>query len=1212
MKTTLFITKHDLRHSFFSDKIWLYGIIAFTLSFLIVNIFGGAFDFIKIMIAGENVKLNSANMLAIQFSFLNLIGAAMLAIFSGRSALKDLDYNTIPVHYSLPVTKSNYLGGRIMALLINAAFLFLCFVSGLMVGSFMPYLDASQFGPFNIFNYLYPFLIIILPNVFFVSAMLFSLSFRLRNYFSVWMGLILLFGLYYAAIQLNKKIELTWLAGLLDPFGIVARGNSKIGLTESQLNTLYIIDKGILLNRMLWCSIGCVSLLLTYTRFNFLQVGFKRLRTKKAFTIPDSANKPHNISPSLRSVYIGYTFADNLKKLFFLIRTEIQLLLTNRYFNIILLIGIGIVIASAMGIGKIYNTKIYPVTYHVCEVFIAATRLFLFALITLFSGEMVWRDRNTKTWQLNDTLPVSSGLKFSSKLLALGFVVLVFHFLLIATGLLVQHTTGHERYEFSLYLKLCLGFGFINQLILLLLAFTIQNSVKNKFIGYFIMMIYYLLNALLFNALFEDNTFRFNSFSEISYSDLSQFGYNIPVYILFRFYWFSFVTALVLLSVSLYPANADLSMKVRLSYLKERFKSLKFRLLIGTLTGSVILSGGYIFYNIHFLNDYKTIQETEQQMVNYEKKYAAYKPLAQPVPVSVNVYADLYPENGSLLINGSCWLKNWSSQSISQICIDPGATDSIWLNTPNKRLLADEDFQVLGLNHSLAPGDSVQLHFKLFKTIKGFGNNGIESLILPNGTFINSDLFPGVGYNENHELTSNKSRRKYGLPEKKRFAKSMNDKEGLAVNMLNQQSLVHLNIIAGTCKGQRIMAPGKLIRNWTSHNRQYFQFESKRPINNFYAILSGNYQVIEEQWNSPDSSTVSANIGIYYHSEHKYNLSNMLNGMKEALNYYHTHFSPFQYPSLHITEFPRFATFAQSFPGCIPFSEDIGFLADLRNVNIDSASVMDEEVTIDYPFYVTAHEVAHQWWAHQVCPANVEGASFIVETLSQYSALMVMKQHYGPQKMRKFLNYESFQYLMARSGGIHTENTLMNVAPDEQSVFYRKGSVVMYALQDYIGEETVNTVLRRFTEKYAFKNAPYPTSGELIREFENVTPDSLKYIIHDWFKAITVYKNEALKASYRKTDDLEYIVNFDTDIHKYEYDSAGNEKEVAVNDYVEIGIYNAKGKEIFLEKLKMKKGTNHFTLKLGRKPEMLVVDPYNKLIDKNWLVKKTTVKSSGS
>ena len=62
---------------------------------------------------------------------------------------------------------------------------------------------------------------------------------------------------------------------------------------------------------------------------------------------------------------------------------------------------------------------------------------------------------------------------------------------------------------------------------------------------------------------------------------------------------------------------------------------------------------------------------------------------------------------------------------------------------------------------------------------------------------------------------------------------------------------------------------------------------------------------------------------------------------------------------------------------------------------------------------MTAHEVAHQWWAHQEVPANVQGAEFITESLSEYSALMVLKQKYGDAKMRRFLKYELDRYLRA-------------------------------------------------------------------------------------------------------------------------------------------------------------------------------------------------------
>jgi aminopeptidase N len=38
---------------------------------------------------------------------------------------------------------------------------------------------------------------------------------------------------------------------------------------------------------------------------------------------------------------------------------------------------------------------------------------------------------------------------------------------------------------------------------------------------------------------------------------------------------------------------------------------------------------------------------------------------------------------------------------------------------------------------------------------------------------------------------------------------------------------------------------------------------------------------------------------------------------------------------------------------------------------------------------VTAHEFGHQYWAHQVIGAEMQGATVLSETLAQYSALMV-------------------------------------------------------------------------------------------------------------------------------------------------------------------------------------------------------------------------------
>src|SRR5262249_41689882 len=143
---------------------------------------------------------------------------------------------------------------------------------------------------------------------------------------------------------------------------------------------------------------------------------------------------------------------------------------------------------------------------------------------------------------------------------------------------------------------------------------------------------------------------------------------------------------------------------------------------------------------------------------------------------------------------------------------------------------------------------------------------------------------------------------------------------------------------------------------------------------------------------------------------HGYNVDRMMEGMKKSLDYFGTSFSPYQYRQMRILEFPGYERFAQSFANTVPFSEAIGFVADLRDPD-----------AIDYVFYVTAHELGHQWWGHQLIGARVQGVTMLDETFAQYSALMVQEHEYGQAKMRRFLKYELDRYLLGRGGEVAEE-----------------------------------------------------------------------------------------------------------------------------------------------------------------------------------------------
>ena len=88
---------------------------------------------------------------------------------------------------------------------------------------------------------------------------------------------------------------------------------------------------------------------------------------------------------------------------------------------------------------------------------------------------------------------------------------------------------------------------------------------------------------------------------------------------------------------------------------------------------------------------------------------------------------------------------------------------------------------------------------------------------------------------------------------------------------------------------------------------------------------------------------------------------------------------------------------------------------------------------------------------------------------------------------------------------------------NQQYIHYRKGALVMYLLQERLGEEAVDRALSRFLAKLRFKGAPYPRSVDLIAEFrkEAKTPEQ-QQLITDLFEQITLYDLKVSDATTRK------------------------------------------------------------------------------------------------
>lgn len=1156
--------------------------------------------------ADSNAIINSASAIADILNGLNtdILGAIILISIIAPAVYKDFQYNMHPLLFTKPISKFGYVFGRFTAAFLVALFVMSGSIFGHLITCLLPGIEADKLGAFNVANYLQPFVLFVVPNTLLIGAIFFSLVTFSRNMIAGYVGCVALLLIKGITSSLLGNIDNQTLAAVLEPFGEQALKKITKYWSPSEQNTLPLpLENELLYNRLLWLGIAGSITIFTYVRFKFSQfnepVAFFKRKSKKEFLSIASATV-QSLSDIPKSSQL-FTTKFSLFQTWYLAKFEYRKTVKSIFFLIIIALSILSFIAVSSQLGLIYGTSTYPVTYQMLQTGGGIFQFFMIILIVFYAGITVWRERDAKVDELVGVSPVAPWVSFASKFTALMMVQASLLFVIMFTGMALQMYNGYYKVEIAQYIKELFGFKLVSLALICVMAMAVQVIINNKYVAYFAAVLILLLLPIAFNLLEWNNQLvLFNSSGpRMLYSDMNGYGHTVWTFFIFKTYWTGFAIILIVVSNLLWVRGKEKGFKARLRIAKPLF-SAKAKLFIALGVFIFILSGGFIYYNTSILNKNISAKEEEKMLVDFEKKYKRYSKTPQPRIVSANWNVDIFPEKQGVSMCGYYLLKNKTLKPIDTLLVNllsEITANEITFSASSTLVLEDKEqgFRIYKLSDPLNPGDSIRMDMKMDYFPKGFKNSAAITAIVDNGTFFNSQFVPGFGYQENGELSNNSTRKKYGLRDKERMAGVANTTARMNTYISSDADWIDFECIVSTSNDQIALAPGYLQKEWEKDGRRYFHYKMDCKILNFYAFLSARYEVKHEQCILASAPEQPVSIEIYYHKGHEYNIDRMINSIKKSLGYYTKNFSPYQHKQIRIIEFPRYASFAQSFPNTIPFSEGIGFIAKVNDKDPES---------IDYPFYVTAHEVAHQWWAHQVIGGNVQGSTLMAETMSQYSALMVMEKEFGKKAMKKFLKYEMNQYLQGRAMEGKKERPLMLVE-NQQYIHYNKGSVVMYALRDYIGEDSLNAALAKYIKKVACQEPPYTNSVEFLNYIKAATPDSLKYIINDMFETITLYENKTSSCSYTKTTDGKYLVKFTIESRKMKADSIGKMKDVELNDWIDIGVFGSKeadGKteetELYIGKHKINKNKMEFEIIVNEEPVKAGIDPYNKLIDR--------------
>ncbi|MFA8299092.1 MAG: M1 family aminopeptidase [Hyphomicrobiales bacterium] len=1194
------ISLFEIKRAFKKPSTYIYfGILTF-LAAITGLVLGGAFPSINASITGDNINVNSPFFIEMVIASFGKYAMIIIAATTAGIIFRDFKYETHSLIFTTRIKRTHYIFGKFIAVFCINCFIFYGLSIGYILGCENPFVNPSYFGEFMPFAYLKPYLIRIVPMIFLLSAVFMTTTLIFRNHISSWIAIILIFVLDKALSSLGADLDNTYIVALLDPFGeSTSKLMTKTWSPEDIISSMIPLKGVYLFNRLIWTGVGVVVLLWNFRRFSFSYQPRSLVRRKK---------KTEKIINRIKETYQGilpkvqflYKNKWNWKVFLTVTKFEFKLIVKNIYFLLLILIGIIFVFVSSDSIGMMYDTVTYPVTYKVVDMVTGSFSLTLLIIVILFSGDMIWREKSNKVDGLLFTTPAPKHILLSSKFTALLLVQAIIFILITICGIVLQAQRGYYHFEIDLYFKELFGVTFISYINYTMLAFFIHSISKNKFAGYGILTGVIAFFSIGAPAIFEHNILIFNNAPATLYSDLNGYGFTLYPYFSFKFYWFFIAALLFYLSFFLWNNGQESNAKLRRKLAMANLKTKSARIGTTVIAALILISGIHIFYNTNILHDFDRSYTKEIDTKNYELKYKRWERKPQPKIVAVSSKSEIYPKEGKIVTDGSYWLKNQTNKTIDTIFVSiPGKLENFSIDPKFKHSrIEDDEFStiLLSLDQPMYPRDSLQFNFSRVKDKNGFSNGGADIGAQPNGTFVNSFVLPTIGYDNSNELSRNKIREKHGLPERKVMA-SRDDQFSNQFNVLNKASdFVRYSLIVGTSDDQVPVAPGKIIREWKENNRIYKEFRIDVPIMNFFSVLSAPYEIAEDTWTSPiDGKTIP--LKIYHHKNHKYNIETMFNSMKNSLSFYSKNFSNFQYDNLSIVEFPRYAAFAQSFPTMIPFSEAIGFISDLREESADTEDF--ESMKLDFPYFVTAHEIAHQWWAHQVIPSNTEGANMIVESITQLSAMLASEEHFGKERIRKFLREESSRYFELRKKDNHKEQPLATVYGSQQHIFYQKGEIVLYALADLMGRDNMLKTLREFNKEFAYSNN-YCNSSDLIHLLEKNTPDSLHHLITDWIENITLYDFRIKDAICKYTEQKTFIIDGNIDIKKFVKQENGKEQESIFNDEVEIAIYGIKGDLLQLVKKKLNSGDNKLEIELKQQPLKIIVDPYCKYITKSY------------
>ncbi|WP_333574922.1 ABC transporter permease/M1 family aminopeptidase [Sphingobacterium sp.] len=1067
----MFIDYFLLEVSFYFPKKWflalLFSFVAFGYWVSII----GSFSL-------TGVYSNSPFVLTYTIGLVSLLNIFTIVIFSSQVFLREIDAQFSSLLYTTPVNKSIFLLSRFVLVLLITALTFLLFIIGLMLGHTLQGGQHEKFMSFRLLNYVKPYFLLVLPNIFFCTAIVSAIAWSSRSKTLVFLSGIFIYILYFIVSLFSNSplfanaspvsTETMRLMAIMDPFGLAAFFEQCQSWSPALKNSKLLQLKGnFLINRLgVFVFSAALMLFAIYqARFQHSQKQKTKPQLRETGQRPPSAKVEISVSDKGFS-YKWHTFYSFLKM-------DIRFLVKGIPFVIIIALWVfflGMEIYSDIDAGMRLPQR-YASTGLMIRNIINSFPFFLLSLLSFYGMETVWRSRTTRMNVLEDSTPVQTTVISLAKWISLCCIALLLITISILQCIVLQFIFQYPKIEWNLYISLFYILG-IPSFLYASVIISIQSIVGVKYPALLLTVLFFVLTNSFIGIMLglEHPVFRFAK-SPLQYSgDMNQFGAYLHAFSFKMVYWTSFSVLIAIYSIHKRNKAKHISAVLKSDLSLKVFSLLMFAILS--------VSG----YRIYQKTQVSSSEAKIEWMQHYEQKYRPYQDIAQPTIVSVKTEIDLYPTSNEYVISGRYKLVNKSGAPLDSLLLytDPSmelvqVKIDRTLQKANDNTYGHRRFK---LTSPFMPGDSITMKFALKYKWTPFNRHDPMNAILANGSFMRiSRYYPIFGYQHQNEIEDSLEREKRKLG-KASALKKLDQPDALPYDY----GYVDLETIISSDLDQTCIATGEFIRKWRKGNRNFFHYKSIGPIPFRFGISSAVYAVEKSTYDD-------ISVEVYYDSKHPENVKQLINDSKRTLAYCQNNFGKYPFKSIRFVEISGFVSGfnATAYPGTIFMNENTTFHSDLRR-----------EKTRDVINELAGHELSHQWWGNsQIDPDDRrEGATMLTETLAMYTELMCYKHKHGPEGIKNVVKMYQDLYEIGKANG--ADEALMRVSPGNTNVAYYKGLLAMYQLHELIGEEKINTALRRFLQQYAFPHRP-PTSEDLIHEFLKISKPALHENIRKLF-----------------------------------------------------------------------------------------------------------------